>query len=261
MDSGEPLIDSTRPNIARVYDALNGGRENFEADRKPAGRLVELYPPLLAVLQSGRAFTRRVVTWAAGQGIGQFIDLGSGMPSSSPVHVTARQVIPDARAAYVDSDLLVASHTRVLLGGKGGIAVVRADLTDPAAVLDHGELRRVISLDRPLCLLATLVLNFVDAAAAQTVMAGYAERLAPGSVIAVSVITCDDPELLESVRAACAAARLYNHSRADAESFLGGLEPVTPGVVVARAWRAGMPDPGLRPEGSVYVLAGAGRKV
>ena len=97
-------LDFTSPNIARTYDYLLGGKNNFAADRELAGTLEKLYPPLPGILQANRAFTGRVVTWAAGQGAGQFIDLGAGLPARPAVHETARAVDPHAKVVYIDND-------------------------------------------------------------------------------------------------------------------------------------------------------------
>ena len=137
-------FDSATPNMARVYDYWLGGKDHYAADRAEAERLLAIYPPLRDLVRENRAFVIQAVSWAARQGIGQFIDLGAGLPASPAVHQAARAVLPAARVAYVDIDPVVLSHARALLATSDGVAAVAADLRDPAAVLADPELRAVI---------------------------------------------------------------------------------------------------------------------
>jgi S-adenosyl methyltransferase len=219
-----PLLDVTRPAVSRVHDCLLGGHENLEVDRAVAARLLELCPALPSVLADDRAFLGRVVTWAAGQGICQFLDIGAGFPRVPMLHEEARAVIPDARFVYADNDPLVVSHLNALCTyGVPGLDVARADLTDPAAVLADKALRSVIDLSEPVCALLGLVLAFLDTDRAREVVAGYVRQLAPGSIVAVSLPGSSDPGLWEKLRAGFTPAlfsdhspvMLYNHPAAD----------------------------------------------
>ena len=145
MTSG---LDTTLPNMARVYNYWLGGKDNFPADRAEADLLLGIYPPLRDLVRENRAFVTRAVAWAAGQGISQFLDLGAGLPASPAVHQAARAVQPAARVAYVDNDPVVLAHARALLAGEG-VTAVAADLRDPAAVLADKELRTVIDPAQP----------------------------------------------------------------------------------------------------------------
>jgi O-methyltransferase involved in polyketide biosynthesis len=213
------------------------------------------------VLGESRAFVGRAVTWAARQDIAQFLDLGAGLPTEPAVHRTAREVLPLAHIVYLDNDPVAFSHASALLATKDGVSAIHGDLTDPAAVLADPALRAAIDPERPLCAIFAMVLHFMDAASAREVVTGYTRLLAPGSVVAVSVVVNDDADLWKQLQSAYTAGTLYNHSRADIASFLDGLELVTPGIALAHTWRAGMPDPGLVPGGPAYVVAAAGRKV
>ena len=137
----------------------------------------------------------QAVSWAARQGIGQFIDLGAGLPASPAVHQAARKVMPSARVAYVDIDPVVLSHARALLATSDGVTAVAADLRDHGAVLADPELRAVIDLARPVCVILGAVLHFIDADAARAVTAGYARLMAPGSCLVISVACYDDAGL------------------------------------------------------------------
>ncbi len=252
-------FDSGTPNMARVYDYWLGGKDHYAADRAEAERLLAIYPPLRDLVRENRAFVTQAVSWAARQGIGQFIDLGAGLPASPPVHQAARAVLPAARVAYVDIDPVVLSHARALLTSDDGVTAVAADLRDPATVLAHPELRAVIDPARPAGIILGAVLHFLDAAAARAVTGGYARLMAPGSCLIISVARYDDEALGKKLSAEYTAATWHNHSRADVVSFFAGLELVGPGVAEAGTWRAWMPEPVLRRREG-HVLAGVARK-
>ena len=153
-------LDTSAPNMARVYNYWLGGKDHFAADRAEAERLVGIYPPLPALVRENRAFLIEAAGWAAQQGIGQFIDLGAGLPASPSVHQAARAVLPAARVAYVDIDPVVLSHAAALLATDDGVTAVNADLRDPAAVLGHEDLRAVINPGRPVCVILGAVVHF-----------------------------------------------------------------------------------------------------
>ena len=253
-------IDTSRPNVARVYDALAGGHANFAADRDEAGRLLEACPRLPALVRENRAFLGRAVTWAAGQGVAQFVDLGTGLPLHPAVHESARTVIPGARVAYVDNDAMVCSHVQALLATDKRVQAVAADLADPGAVLADPALQAVIDPGEPVCVILGLVLNLMPAARARKIVAGYARLIPPGSLMAVSCARFDDELVWKQVRAACTAAVPRNHSRGQVTGFLAGLEFVAPGLTVAQGWRGGWHDVRVTPPGPAYVLAGIAHK-
>ena len=252
-------FDPSVPNTARVYNYWLGGKDHFPADRAEAACLLEIYPPLRDLVRENRAFMIRAVSWAARQGIGQFIDLGAGLPASPAVHQAARAVLPAARVAYVDTDPVVLSHARALLTIDDGVTAAAADLRDPEAVLAHPELRAVIDLREPVCLILAAVLHFLGADAARAVTAEYARLVAPGSCAVISVACYDDHALGKQLAAEYSAATWHNHSRADVESFFAGLEMVGPGVAEAGTWRPWQPEPVLRRREG-HVLAGVARK-
>jgi len=255
-----PGIDTSIPNVARVYDRLLGGKDNFAADRIQAAKLTELDPSLPGLVRQNRAFVNRVVTWAAGKGIRQFLDLGAGLPTRPAVHEAAREAIASARVMYVDNDPVVVLHAQSLLASPDEVAAVRADLTQPEPVMSRQTLGDLIDSAEPICVLIAAVLHFMSADTARGLIARYARLLAPGSVLAVSVFGSDDPQVAERARQAYTATRTYTHSREDVASFLtdAGLELVEPGVVVAHAWRGNMPDPGVTVTGQLRVLAAVG---
>jgi S-adenosyl methyltransferase len=249
-------LDTSLPNMARIYNYWLGGKDHFAADRAEADRLVALYPPLPALVRENRAFLIKAAGWAAQQGIGQFIDLGAGLPVSPSVHQAARAVLPAARVAYVDIDPVVLTHAVALLATGDGVAAVDADLRDPAAVLGHQDLRAVINPGRPVCVILGAVVHFLDPDAARAVTAGYASLMAPGSCLILSCARFENEALAKQLAEEYTAATWYNHSPADIEEFFGGLELAGPGVTEARTW----PKRPHKASGRTgHVLAGVGR--
>ena len=251
-------FDPATPNTARVYSRLLGGKDHFPADRAEADVLLGIYPPLAEMARENRAFLAEAVTWAAGQGIGQFLDLGAGLPATPAVHQTARAVLPAARVAYVDTDPMVLSHARALLAAPD-VAAVAADLRDPAVVLADPELRAVIDPAQPVCAILGAVLHFLDADTAREVTAGYTRLIAPGSCLVISCASYDDEALAKRLAAEYTAGPFVNHTREDVVSFFAGLELVGPGVSEAQIWRAWHPEPVLRHREG-HVLAGVARR-
>jgi O-methyltransferase involved in polyketide biosynthesis len=252
-------FDPRAPNMARVYDYWQGGKDHFRADRAKAERLLQIYPPLAAMVRENRAFLTRAVAWAASQGIGQFLDLGSGLPAAVNTHQAARTASPAARVAYVDLDPMVLAHARALMATGDGVAAVAADLTDPAAVLAHPELRAVIDPAAPVAVILGAVLHFVDAPTARQVTSGYRQLVAAGSCLIVSVARYDDEMLAKQLAAQYTAGQFVNHPLADITSFFTGWDLTGPGVAEAQTWREWMPRPvPVRRVG--HVLAGVARR-
>jgi hypothetical protein len=252
------IIDTSRPNIARVYDYWLGGKDNFAADRDLAERTLAVCPAVLPLAHDNRAFVCTVAQRAAREGISQFIDLGCGLPTHPAVHEAARAVIPGARVAYVDNDPVVIVHARALLSDPG-LTAVQADLTDPEAVLADRGLRELIDVRQPACLIFGGVLPFLSAAGARAVCAAWADRLASGSWVAVSVGQCQDHELRDQMTALYTAAALYqHHSPDDVATFLDGLDLVPPGVAEAGQWQAGVAA--VPPDRVLYVWCAAAIK-
>ena len=254
-----PGFDASAPNMARVYDYWLGGKDHFAADRDEARRLLRIYPPLAAMVRENRAFLAQAITWAARQGISQFIDLGAGLPAAQNTHEMARAVNPAARVAYVDTDPVVLAHARALLATGDGVVAAAADLRDPAAVMAGPELRSVTDPAEPMAVILGAVLHFLDADIARQVTAGYARLMAPGSCLVISVACYDDEALAKQLAAEYTAAPFVNHAPADVMSFFAGLEMVGPGLAEAQTWRAWMPGPVLRRRRG-HVLAAVARR-
>ncbi|MGH3183892.1 MAG: SAM-dependent methyltransferase [Streptosporangiaceae bacterium] len=235
-------VDVTRPSIARIYDYLLFGKDNFAADRAAAEKLMQsrLDPRRLAL--ANRGFLLRGVRFLARQGVSQFLDLGSGLPTSPSVHEVARDVIPAARVVYVDHDPMVVAHNDALLATRDGVITVRADVRDPDAVLRNDALGACLDFSRPVALLLLSVLHFISCDEdAPGIIARFRERMAPGSYLAVSLGTSDgaDREMLAEATDTYAGARMpfTLRSRAQIMDLFDGFDLVEPGLVSLPEWR------------------------
>jgi S-adenosyl methyltransferase len=252
-----PPIDTSKPNIARVYDYWLGGKDNFEADRVLAETIRTLDPGIKERARTNRAFVTGAARRAAvDAGIDCFLDLGAGLPTHPAVHEAARDVIQGARVAYIDYDRIVVKHAEALLAKGAGLSAGIGDLRDPDAVLASDAVTSVLDLSRPCGVILGGVFQFLPAEEAAAVVRGYATRVAPGSWIVVSVVHYTDEDLLAAVRARYTAGPLHNHTADDMKRFLQGLDVVPPGITEAQRWLAGITAPCPAQPG--YILAGAG---
>jgi hypothetical protein len=240
-------VDLTRPSAARVYDYYLGGSHNLEVDRRMAREAIAMWPDLPAIMQSNRAFLRRAVRYVAEQGISQFLDIGSGIPTVGNVHEAAQQVNPDARVVYVDSDPIAVAHSRAILAGNEQTAVVQADLREPDALFEHPAVGDTIDLNRPVAVLMVAVLHFVsDEDDPWGMIAGYRDRLAPGSFLAISHAGYEADEETDASRE---ARKIYNRDvtrttirdRTEFGRLFDGFALVEPGVVRVPAWHPESP--------------------
>lgn len=252
-----PAVDASKPNVARIYDYLLGGKDNFAADRTEAERLLQVYPLLPARVRENRLFLARAVNWIADQGIRQFVDIGSGLPTAQNTHQIAQAVDPACRVAYVDHDPVVVTHARALLSANG-VTAIASDLRDPAGIVSHPDTERVIRLGEPLGLILGLVLHFIDGQAVSEIMRTLVRAIAPGSYVIISVESGDE-QTGDRLARGYTATTLYNHAPGQIARFFDGLELVDPGLVDARNWEplgaARQPT-----ETGWRVVAGVGRK-
>src|SRR5712691_935417 len=181
-------IDITRPNVARIYDYLLGGKDNFAADREAARRLIEAIPDVAAIARDNRSFLGRVVRYLATEGgIRQFLDLGGGLPTQANVHELAQGMAPEARVVYVDNDPVVASHGRALLASGDRVGMVLGDLRAPANTRQHPDVPGLIDLTQPVAVLCTSTLHFIsDEAEPHKIIGEYRDHAAPGSYLAIT---------------------------------------------------------------------------
>jgi hypothetical protein len=262
-----PEINTDVAHPARVYDYWLGGKDNFPADRALAEHIMQAIPTMRAMARANRAFLSRAVRYLAAEaGIRQFLDIGTGIPTSPNVHEVAQAVAPDARVVYVDNDPIVLAHARALLKSQdvGETAFILGDLREPRAIVDHLTLGATLDLTEPVALLMVAVLMYFRDSEDPNpygMVATLLDRLPSGSYLAVSHPTADfDPQAMAGAVAAAeqAGVTLVPRSQAETEAFFTGLELVEPGVVPVLAWQ---PDeqPPAEPH-SAYYWAGVGRK-
>ena len=251
-----PGFDATVPNPARVYDFLLGGRDNFAADRELAARLSSLVPHIRDIVQENKRFLARAVAWVAGQDVHQFIDLGSGLPTSPSTHEVARAANPRASVTYVDNDPVVVNHLLAVSAKATSVSVLEGDFRDVKSVLAG------VDTKIPACLVAGCILHYFPAAEAADLLAGYYAALAPGSYLVLSVVRPVGEQGERGQQLYTDAGMQHNsHSVEDIAAFCGGFELVPPGVADARCWRPGTTDVSVSEQrtGGV-VLAGVARK-
>jgi hypothetical protein len=260
-----PEVDVERANVARVYDALLGGSHNFAVDRDVASALTAIEPGARDAARANRAFLGRAVRFLADAGIRQFLDIGSGVPTSGNVHEIARAVAPDSHVVYVDTDPVAIAHSRSILAGDDRATIVHADLREPEVILSHPDVTRLIDFDRPVGLLLVAVLHFItDEERPGDLVKRLAEALAPGSYVTISHGTLDGRpnNVVEAVEKlysrASAPGRPRDH--ASVETFFDGLELLEPGLVHLPLWRPAEDDvPFEHPEQS-WGYGGVARK-
>ena len=238
-----PVIDTSVPHPARVYDYFLGGTDNFPADQLAAEAAIRAFSKTAESARSARAFLRRVVHFlAAESAIRQFLDIGAGLPSGENVHQVARAAVPDARVVYVDNDPVVLAHARVMLAGApaGLTAYLDADLRDPERILR--EAASTLDFSQPMAVLLLGILhNIGDAHDPYGIVRGLIQALPRGSYLAICHLTADIyPEMIEfaaalNERALDAPLVLRDH--AGVTRFFDGLELVEPGVVQLSRWR------------------------
>nr|WP_213450764.1 SAM-dependent methyltransferase [Micromonospora sp. NBRC 107566] len=263
-----PAVDlrTDRPHPARVYDFLLGGKDNFSADRAAAEQGMKANPNSRIPPRENRAFLRRAVRYLAAEaGIRQFLDIGTGIPTSPNVHEVAQSVAPDSRVVYVDNDPIVLAHARALLASsaEGRTEYIDADLRNVDQILSSPQLRETIDLDRPVGLLLIAIMHFVgDADEPYRLARELLAALPSGSYLALSHLTGDyDPAAWEGVAAVYrrTGVTMQVRSKAEIERFFDGLELVDPGVQPIARWR---PEPGTDEvdDAKVSVYGGVARK-
>jgi trans-aconitate methyltransferase len=244
-EAGTPpvRIDTSVAHMARVQDYWLGGRDNFAADRHAGDEAVAAFPGLIASVRSTRAFLTRTVRYlTAEEGIRQFLDIGTGIPTAGNTHSVAQAIAPDALVLYMDNDPVVFAHARGLLssGPHGRTAYLNTDLRDTGKVL--GEAARMLDLSQPVGLVLMSVLQFIpDAEDPWKIVTTLLDALAPGSFLVVSHPAND----LEARVMATMAARLNElmaeqvtlRSQEEVAGFLNGLRLVPPGIVRVPEWR------------------------
>jgi len=262
-----PEIDTSRPHSARMYDYFIGGKNHFAADRETAAEVLRHNPAIRIAARENRAFLGRAVRYLAAEaGIRQFLDIGTGLPTTNNVHEVAQRVAPSSRVVYVDNDPLVLAHARALLTSspEGRTAYIDADLREPEAILSNPVTREVLDFSRPVALMLVAILHFApDDFKPARIIETLVDALPAGSYLAASHLVTDHAHdtagAAQQVMRSAGIAMQRRDSAEFARLAFSGLELVPPGVVLVSEWRPDEPGPRPAPD-EVNCYAGVARK-
>ncbi|MYW04049.1 SAM-dependent methyltransferase [Streptomyces sp. SID3343] len=232
-------IDVNVPSVARIYDFLIGGKDNYAADREVARKLVEVVPGLETDSAAHRAILHRGVRFLVEQGVRQFVDLGSGLPTAQNTHQVAQGIAPETNVVYVDNDPIVLAHGRALLAENNRTTVITADLREPKSVLEHPDLLRLIDFDEPIGLMLLGVIHHInDDEDPAGLLRTYLDALPSGSWLFLTHFLHSGPESekLERVMQGSHSSGRFRE-RDEIAAYFEGLETVDPGLVHIAMWR------------------------
>jgi SAM-dependent methyltransferase len=244
-----PALDPNVPNVARMYDYMLGGKENYASDRAAVEKLIEMAPGVPVAARLNREFLGRAVRFVASAGVTQFLDVGAGLPTQHSVHQVAQEAAPDATVVYVDNDPVVLTHSRALINGQARVEVVAGDVRDPAGIIGDPQVRALIDFSRPVCVLLVALMHFVpDAEDPARFVAAFADAIVPGSYLIFSHATAHGAPPQVAVYSKD-AERVYDQATArvtlrDPDEVSALLTPFTllePGLVHVSQWRPPVP--------------------
>ncbi|WP_327586869.1 SAM-dependent methyltransferase [Nonomuraea sp. NBC_00507] len=242
MNEPIPVIDTTVPSMARIYDYCLGGKDNFAVDREAAEQILRVLPNVRQIARENREFLGRAVRFLTEAGIRQFLDIGTGLPTQQNVHEVALGVAPDVRTVYVDNDPIVLTHARALLANHDQTIVAEGDLRSPRDLLGRAEVRAHLDFDRPFAIILCSIVHFVeDDEAAGDIVSILRESLPAGGAFVLShgFRGMLDDEAMEIGRSIYARAHAGVTMRdwAAIMDYFRGLELVEPGLVRVESWR------------------------
>jgi len=238
-------FDASRPHVARLYDYLLGGKDNFAADRALADQIIARLPAVQVGVRAQRDVLGRVVRYLVGEaGIRQLLDIGSGLPTAENVHEIAQQIEPATRVVYLDNDPVVLLHAAALLANDKATFVADGDLREPARILRDPVVLDHLDWDEPLGLLMCGILHYILDEENPAELVGTLYRALPrGSYVMIHhLLDMEDPAaatLQDQMRGGLGRAQFRTH--AQIMDLFDGLELVEPGLVLVPDWR---PDPG-----------------
>ncbi len=266
-DWAPPGVDTKRANVARIYDYWLGGTHNFLADQDVGRAIAAVEPKIRAIARNNRAFLGRAVKFLAARGIDQFLDLGSGIPTSGNVHEIARQADPDARVVYVDVDPVAIAHSKAILAGNDKAAIVDADLREPEKILAHDAVGRLIDFSRPVGLIVLAVFHFIaDDENPWQIMSTLRDALVPGSYLVLGHATAEGakPKVAQAAEAVynrSVATQLHLRSQGEILRLFDGFDLAEPGLVYTTTWRPDSPSDVSGDLTDYGTVAGVARKL
>jgi hypothetical protein len=280
MTAGDPLgdaddgdvmaFDTSKPNVARVYDAMLGGKDNFAADRDFVEKVMQMAPKAPLAARANRAFLRRVVRYLVGEaGITQMLDFGSGLPTQGNVSEVAHEIDPAVRVVHIDNDPVVYTHSKALLADASTTDIVIGDVRDPAGILNDPVVRSMIDFSRPVGLLLFAILHHIsDHEHPERIAAQLRAAVPSGSYLAISSFRMPGPELPELRAQTVEGEKLLAgglgsgrwREESEIRSWFGDWELIEPGLVSLAEWRP--PVRGYLPDPEIYhsFFGGVARK-
>lgn len=259
-------LDTGTPTAARVYDVMLNGKDNFAADRQVAEASLGVMPELKEIALYNRDILHRVVRHLAGaEGITQFLDLGSGLPTVRNTHEVAQEANSDSRVVYVDVDPIVLAHGRALLEGDAQTRVVTADIREPQTVLNHPDTRALLDFDRPVCVLLCGILHhLLDEEDPHGIVTTLREAVPSGSYFFITNFTRlgDAPESAELERVLLSqlgSGRVRTPE--ELTRYFDGLQVLTPGLVPLPLWRPDAPVTDATSVAVRFMTGGVGLKM
>jgi hypothetical protein len=260
-----PGVDTTKANVARVYDYWVGGDHNFQADRDLARTITALDPHIRTTMRANRAFLGRVVRFLAGEaGIRQFLDIGSGIPTENNVHQVAQDTASGSRVVYVDSDDVAVAHSRLLLADNPDATIIQADAREPTKILGDPETQLLLDFTQPVAVFLVAVLHFIpDTGQAAEIIATLRDALAPGSYLVICHACRDEQPGLatsfENVYNSRVTAQLAMRSRDEIAGLCDGFTLLEPGLVWIPEWRPDSPGDVPADPSKYWALVGVAR--
>ncbi|MEM8534174.1 MAG: SAM-dependent methyltransferase [Chloroflexota bacterium] len=259
-------LSMDRPNAARMYDYFLGGSHNFIVDRKAADQVLNIYPDTALIARVNRAFLQRVVKYLLRQGINQFLDIGSGIPTAGNVHEIVHATKPDARVVYIDNDPIAVAQSKQILANNPHADIIDADARQPEAILSHSITTSLIDFQKPIAILLVSLLHFIaDDAEVKKIISTLRNATVSGSYLVLSHITKENiPEEI-----AKQAEQIYKNSstpicyrtQVEMQALFDGFELIEPGVVIPPQWHSENPDDlGLDKLDRIALYGGVGRK-
>jgi hypothetical protein len=259
------VLDDGVPTAARVYDVMLNGKDNYTIDRQVAEASLAVMPELKEIALHNRAILHRVVRYlATEQGITQFLDLGSGLPTVRNTHEVAQEANPDAKVVYVDVDPIILAHGRALLQDNARTRVITADIRNPAEVLEHPEVGEMLDFSKPVCVMLCGILHHIlDEEDPNGIVTTLRDAVPSGSYFFITNFTrlSDSPESDELERVLLSQLGTGRvRTPAELAAFFDGMDILLPGIVPLPVWRPDEPVLDATTIGVRFMTGGVARK-